>query len=287
MSSTLYNIFYYMIDRIWGLINPRAILWRYIKKRYPNKPIITKLGKDLKVRIYTHDVIGKEIYANGMFEQAESKFVTKFLKPGMVFFDVGANLGQYTLLAAQCVGTSGQVHSFEPNSRMFAELKYNVELNGFSRICTLNNIAILNNEGTARLSVYEPGAEVYASLGTQHRGKTPIIGHESVDTITLDTYIGEKGIDHVDLIKMDIEGAELFALKGAVELLSREDGPVILLELADINTIGFGYKAVETWNYLESHGYGIFSFGAHGDVREKLKRPSLDAITMNVIAIKE
>jgi FkbM family methyltransferase len=271
---------------LWDLINPRSLTWRYLRKRHPNKPIVTKLGKDLKVRIYTHDVIGKAIYADGMFEKAESRFVLKFLKPGMVFFDVGANLGQYTLLAAHRVGTAGHVHSFEPSSRMFTELKFNAELNSLSSTCTLNNIAISDHEGTARLSMYEPGAEVYASLGTQHRGHTPIIGHESVKTITLDAYIREHGIGHVDLIKMDIEGAELPALKGAATLLSRDDGPVIVLELADMNTVGFGYKAIEIWDYLESCGYTMFSFGVLGDICEKAERPNLAAITMNVVAVK-
>lgn len=287
MPSILYRGFYHAISCVWNLVNPRAIVWRYMKKRYPDMPIITKLGKDLKVRIYTHDLIGKDIYANGMFEKAESKFVMKFLKSGMVFFDVGANLGQYTLLAANRVGAAGHVHSFEPSSRMFAELKYNVELNSFSSVCTLNNVAISNNKGTARLSVYEPGAEVYASLGTQHRGNTPIVRHESVKTITLDAYVREQGIDHVDLIKMDIEGAELLALKGSTTLLSCDNGPAIVLESADMNTIGFGYKAVETWDYLESFGYRIFSFGLHGDIGENIQRPSIAAITMNVIALKQ
>ena len=82
MPSILYRGLRYVI-------NPRAIAWRYIKKRYPNKPIITKLGKDLKVRIYPHDVIGKDIYENGLFEPAECKLVMNFLKPGMIFFDIG------------------------------------------------------------------------------------------------------------------------------------------------------------------------------------------------------
>lgn len=57
---------------------------------------------------------------------------------------------------------------------------------------------------------------------------------------------------------LDIEGAELLALRGAENLLSRSDVPVILLELADINTEGFGYRAVETRNYLKSFGYHMY-----------------------------
>jgi FkbM family methyltransferase len=257
-----------------------------MEKRHPDRAIITRLGRDLKVRIYPHDVIGRDIYVNGIFEKAESNFVTKFLMPGMVFFDVGANLGQYTLLAAHRVGTTGQVHSFEPSSRMFAELKYNVELNGFSNICTLNNVAISNNEGTARLSVYEPGAEVYASLGTQHRANTPIIGHECVKTITLDAYVEEQGIEHVDLIKMDIEGAELLALRGSQRILSQPIPAAILLEVADVNTIGFGYQAVEIWHYLEAMGYRIYAFDRHGHISGLAQRPVDFSKAQNLVALK-
>jgi len=277
-----------VIRRTWNLLNPRAIAWRYIKKRYPNKPIITKLGRDLKVRMYTHDVIGKDIYVNGMFEKAECRFVTKFLKPVIVFFDVGANLGQYTLLAAHRVGPAGQVHSFEPSTRMFTELKYNVELNGFSSICTLNNIALSNKEGAARLSVYEPGAEVYGSLGCHRReeGGFIVTGHEEVKTIRLDDYFEEAGIDHADLIKMDIEGAELLALQGSEHTLSKPIAPAIVLEMADINTVGFGYQATKIWDYLEMLGYHMYCFDRHGQISGLAQRPVDFSKERNLVALK-
>lgn len=287
MASILYRGVRYLIRRMWNLVNPRAIAWRYIKKRYPNKPIITKLGKDLKVRIYPYDVIGKDIYIKKMFEKAESNFVMKFLKPGMVFFDVGANLGQYTLLAANRVGINGQVHSFEPNNRMFAELQFNVRLNNLSDICRLNQLALSDVNGQGMLSKYEAGAEVYGSLGNHKRWESTIIGYEHIKTATLDSYVEEQSIDHVDLIKMDIEGAELLALKGSATLLSRDDGPVVLVELADINTVGFGYKAVEVWDYLESCGYQMFSLRVYKGILEKVERPTCSAVEMNVIAVKK
>lgn len=138
--------------------DPRAIAWRYRTKRFPKKEIITGLGKDLKVRVYPYDVIGKEIYVKGLFEKAEARLALKLLKPGMVFMDIGANLGQYTLLAARPVGMEGHVHSFEPSARMFAELAFNVELNDLSGICRLNNLALSDRDGYAKLSLYEPGA---------------------------------------------------------------------------------------------------------------------------------
>jgi FkbM family methyltransferase len=282
MPSILY------IRRMWNLLNPRAIIWWYIKKRYPNKPIITKLGKDLKVRIYTHDVIGKDIYVNGMFEKAESKFVMRFLKPGMVFFDVGANLGQYTLLAARHVGPAGQVHSFEPSGRMFTELKYNVELNCLTNMCRLNKVAVSNNEGIARLSMYEPGAEVYGSLGCHRReeGKIIVIGYEEVKTIRLDDYVKEFAINRIDLIKMDIEGAEFLALQGGERVLSRTEAPAIVLEMADINTRGFRYPAIEIWNYLESHAYRMYCLDKRGCISGLAQKPADFSRAQNLVGIK-
>ena len=286
MPSILCRGFRYIIRHTWDLINPRAIAWRHIKKRHPHRSIITKLGKDLKVRIYPCDVIGKDIYVKRVFEKAEINFVTKFLKSGMVFFDVGANLGQYTLFAAKRIGLTGQVHSFEPNSRMFEELQFNVRLNDLTDICRLNQLALSDKNGQGLLSKYEAGAEVYGSLGNHKRSGGNITGHENVKTSTLDSYAKELRINHVDLIKMDIEGAELPALKGSVTLLSRDDGPVVLVELADINTAGFGYKAVEVWDYLENFGYQIFSLHGSKGFLKKIERPTCSTIVMNIVAIK-
>ncbi len=263
-------------------------MWWYIKKKSPNKAIITGLGKDLKVRIYTHDIIGRDIYVKGMFEKAECMFVTNFLKEGMTFFDIGANLGQYTLLGAKRVGSNGRVHSFEPSSRMFSELNFNVSLNGFSNSCILNNVAVSEKEGIGKLSKYEAGGEVYGSLGNQNWAESskPLVGHEEVKTTTLNVYIKEHNISHVDLIKIDIEGAELLALRGANQLLNRPDAPTIVLEMADITTDGFGYKAIEIWDYLESFGYRMYCFNNKGNISGQTERPLYFVKAQNLVAIK-
>ncbi len=265
---------------------PKALRWDYLRKYHPSKPLITPLDGCLKVRIYPKDVIGRYIYIDGVFERDCSDFVKAFLRPGMIAFDIGANLGQYTVLAAHRVGQQGQVHSFEPCERMFHELEFNVGLNGLSHICTLNRVAVSNTVGVATLSRYEEGAEVYGSLGAHKRSEAEVVGHEDVQIITLDDYIEEKAIDRVDLIKMDIEGAELLALKGAQNLLSRDDAPTILLEMADINTEGFGYKAVEIWDFLTGIGYRIHGISASGEAFYEKNRPADFAATTNVVASK-
>jgi FkbM family methyltransferase len=267
--------------------HPRALAWKYWKKHCPTKSVITSLGTDLKVRVYVHDVIGEHIYVDGCFEPYSWNFVRGFLKEGMVVFDLGANLGQYTLLAAQIVGETGGVHSFEPGSRMFDELKFNVFLNGLSRRCVLNNVAVSDVSGVANLSKYAPGSEVYSSLGSHARREATVIGHEEVRTVMLDDYVKNAGIFRVDFMKIDIEGAELPALRGAENLLSGSEAPVILIELADVNTDGFGYKAVETWDYLEKLGYRFYDIGKHSMLSDPVQRPSSFIIAQDLIAVKE
>jgi len=261
-------------------------MWVYLRKHHPDKALIAPLGEDLKVRIYPKDVLGKYIYIDGVFEPDCWNFVKGFLRPGMVVFDLGANLGQYTLLAAHCVGQQGRVHSFEPSERMFRELEFNVTLNGLSALCTLNRVAVSDAPGTARLSRYEEGAEVFGSLGAHRRSEANVIGYEEVQTVTLDDYLKDRGIDHVDFIKMDIEGAELLALKGAGTLLSRRDAPTILLEMGDMNTDGFGYKSSCIWDCLESLGYRMYCLGPRGGSLQEAKRPTDFRLTMNVVASK-
>ena len=243
---------------------PRKIAWAYIKSKGTNKPIITRLGKRLKARIYPNDTLGPSVFIYGCSERLECSFVIQFLKEGMVFFDVGANFGQYTLLAADKVGQTGGIHSFEPSDRLFEELKYNVAINNFQGICNLNCVAVSDSIGTAQISKYEEGAEVFGSLGTRQRKEASVIGSQTVETITLDSYVKNNRIHHVDLIKMDIEGAELLALRGASELLRRDDAPAILLEASDVNCSGFSYKAIDILDYLESLGYIMYEFDSTG-----------------------
>ena len=276
-----------LVFRARNSLHPRAIIWKYLQTKHPDKPRIVRLGKDLKVRVYPYDVIGKRIFIDGLFEKEECRFVTGFLKPGMVFLDIGANIGQYTLLAAHQVGPTGQVHSFEPSGRMYSELQYNVGLNNLSDNCFLNQVAVSEKKGSARLSQYEPGAEVFGSLGNHRRMPRSIIGSEEVKTITLDAYVREQRIPKIDLIKIDIEGGELPALRGAEWILCQADAPTIVLEMSDINTVGFGYKALDIWDYLSEFGYCMYRFDRRGRICGLAERPVDFTQPQNLVAAKE
>lgn len=257
-----------------------------MQKHHPTEPVVTRLGRDLQVRVYPHDVIGRHIFIDGMSERDEWMFAERYVKEGMTVLDLGANLGQYTLLAAMRAGPTGSVHSFEPSRRMFEELTFNVALNGFGPRCVLNNVAVSDRVGHANLTKYSPGYEVYGALAATPRATECCVGAEQVATIRLDDYVASHGLDHVDFMKVDIEGAELMALRGAERLLSQARAPTILIELADINTRSFGYEAIAIWDYLVSLGYTMNVLGFRGHRLHPIERPRDFLIARDLVAVK-
>jgi FkbM family methyltransferase len=292
------NVYTYAVSKIsraskaieWRLRyhwQPKALLWDYLRRRHPAKALITALGDDLRVRVYPRDVIGRYIFIDGVFERECWNFVKGFVRPGMVVFDLGANLGQYTLLSAKAVGPGGKVHSFEPSSSMFEELRFNIDLNDVSALCVANRLAVSDTRGIAWLSKHAPGGEVFDSLAPDHlSSQQKVTGYEKVETTTVDAYVRENDIPRVDFLKIDIEGAELPALRGARKLLSDGDAPTILVELADVTAQAFGYRALDTWDFLSDLGYRMYLPGGKCDLRA-MDRPSDFSVAANVVAVKQ
>ena len=148
----------------------------------------------------------------------------------MTFVDVGANIGYYTLMAARLVGRAGVVHAFEPHAPMRHKLEENVRRNGFENV-------VLHPEALAR----ETGeVTFYATAWDANQGISSILpgagrtAVRKVPSLTLDDFLAGLGPSPVDLIKMDIEGAEIFAIQGGRHALSRADAPPLIFEAAEL-----------------------------------------------------
>lgn len=150
----------------------------------------------------------------------------------------------------------------------------------------MNNFAVGDKNGTARLSTYAPGYEVFASLESSQRHRDKIVGFEEVRTIVLDDDVRQKNIPRVDFLKIDVEGAELFALRCAKALLSGDAVPIILLELADVNAAAFGCKAIEVWDFLRTVGYRMYSLGSPKGGLTEITRPEQCADQLDLVAAK-
>ena len=216
------------------------------------------------------------------YEAAEWRFVAVFLQPGMTVLDVGAHHGFYSVLASKRVGSTGQVVAFEPSPRERKKLRWHLRLNRCKNV-QLERFALGNQAGEAEMFLVEGKETGCNSLRPpQVSEPTRVV---SVPLTTLDTYLCQQGIQRVDFLKLDVEGAELSVLKGAMELLLRHPRPVILAEVQDIRTKPWGYPAKEIVRCLCDIGFLWFAPCLEGHLEEiDMEQEKFDG---NFIAIPE
>jgi tRNA (mo5U34)-methyltransferase len=199
----------------------------------------------------------------GSYETQETAFVHRFLQTGMIVLDIGAHHGYYTMLASRRVGSNGQVIAFEPSPRERKALLVHQKLNRCKNV-TVQGLALSNEEAEADLYVVQGTQTGFNSLRPPVvlSGSSPV----RVLLIRLDAWLRNQSIAHVDFIKLDVEGAELSVLQGAAQLLTKRPRPVLLVEVQDIRTQPWGYRAGEIINYLSDKGYKWFSLSTDGSV---------------------
>lgn len=164
-----------------------------------------------------------QLYLRGEAEPVVQEILAKRLRPGMVFYDLGANIGLFSLLAARIVGENGRVFSFEPDAEVAARLRRNVARNNFTNI-TVVEAGLWSSSGNVNF--------VAADSSSPDRGTGQFIDGESQNgtptrCVSLDDFMASA--PPPDAIKCDIEGAEVEALRGAGKLL-RASHPWILCE---------------------------------------------------------
>lgn len=173
----------------------------------------------------------------GTYETEKAKLFVQYATLGSTIYDIGANVGFYTLLASRAVGPTGRVVSFEPVPRNLKFLRHHLDLNRIRNV-ELLDIAVSDSEGMMELVVDTDPKKARIAAAK---------GDITVRTTTLDRLI--ERLPSPDLIEMDIEGAEYLALRGAEQLL-RKTNPVIFLSThgRDIHRlccemlINLGYK---------------------------------------------
>ncbi len=238
------------------------------------------LNDEIKITLYKDSLLCKFIFFS--FEEAEIAFLKKFLSKGNIFFDIGANIGLFSLYAANIVGDEGKVHGFEPTPTTFSRLKENVDLNSYTNVIS-KNIGLSNLNQTLQFHISTNGYDAWNSFANLNE----LVNSETIQipTITLDQYIVDNQIKHIDLMKIDVEGWELNVLKGATKLLTSSDAPTLLVEFTETNAFAAGYYCGELFDYVQSFGYKWYSY----DVKTNSLQPQIKKLHYpyeNLIAIK-
>jgi FkbM family methyltransferase len=176
------------------------------------------------------------------------------LSPDVSVVDVGANEGYYTLLTAQHLSSvgNGKVYAFEPHPVVIENLRANVNLNPFQNI-VIEQKALSSESGIVDFFVSHRSS-VFSSL----KVVSPDLDQRlQVEAITLDSYFSARPDEKVGLIKMDIQGAELWALQGCASILER-DHPILILEEWPYGFQVYGYSVKELKQFLKKFGYRFY-----------------------------
>jgi len=199
-------------------------------------------------------VMTPQLIAYRQWEAGLTSFLIDSLGPDDVFIDVGANFGYFTVLAASRIGRggSGRVVSIEPNPNIVALLRRNVVINWSMSPVDIHQVAASESPGVAHLYIPGSGAANASLARLSHEGIDIL-----VETRDLDAVVGP-GL-RVDYMKIDIEGFELFALKGARQLLERSPAITLIIEWSVGQMRTAGVLPTDLLDYLSSLGFRPFS----------------------------
>lgn len=183
-------------------------------------------------------------FMGGRHECFQDEYMHEILREGSIFIDVGAHLGRFTLLGARLVGEKGMVVALEPDQRVFQRLVENVGLNNLQNVIALPIAA--SNRNVLALFKLSKTLRGWSSLTNMH--KDTVVAEVPIPAFTLDTLVESLRLERVDLVKIDVEGAEDKVLEGAVEVLD-VFRPALLIEM----------HAEDPWSkcrkILENYGY--------------------------------
>lgn len=215
------------------------------------KQQVIRLTRGMRINCKLWDEVQNAIWWNGVnYERKESKFIRRYLKPGMVFFDVGSNVGYYTLLAAPIVGESGKVHAFEPVSEQHADLRANVDRNQLQNVVP-ERLIVTDRAGTMEINLGAEDNGGTGSVNLVYRTDRPT---ERVNCTTLDAYLRAQGVTRLDVLKIDVEGHEPFVLRGMAETF-RTLRPLLLVEVRGEMLKEVGSSREALFAQIAEHGY--------------------------------
>ncbi len=247
---------------------PQSILRRAFRM-VPYEITVPDFDGAYRMRLRLSEHMQRRIFWMGFYSADIVALLKNVLTPGMVVVDVGANIGEVTLVSAQCVGNAGSVIAFEPVNVIANRLAEHVRINDLKQVVIIRD---------ALGAAVEKRVPIYASCGQdvsdEHQGLASLYGEgegqepiEFVNITTLDETVNSLCLSRVDLIKIDIEGGELACLQGADNVL-RRFRPMLVVEVQAFSARQAGWDVSELFQYLRGLGYEFFTIGPRGRLIE-------------------
>lgn len=238
--------------RRWPFARGSGLLLRLSRLVLGKKPVTFDIGGGACIEGSLEDWMILWPFVCGHEKDEAFQRSLELVRPDGVVIDVGAHVGIWSLLAARRV-PSARIHAFEPVPERVERLRAHVQHNRAINVVINPCAAGAENGSFSFFGVHE-GNTGASSLVRRAASDVEI----RVPMVTLDAYVVQKGIDRVDVIKVDVEGAEILVFNGATKLLSGDDAPAIFFEADDKLSAPFGISTRQTKELLAHHGYFIY-----------------------------
>jgi FkbM family methyltransferase len=239
---------------VWAMLAPH---WHRVFARLSQRGLSTHVNGD----VFRLDVRFGSPYGRHdrrSYEPAFYQAFTEAVRPGMHVFDVGADIGIFTLGAAQRVG-NGRVYAFEPNHHRASIIQRHIVLNRWQDRAEVVEAAVSDGEGGVPFYATE-----WTTAGSLSRRNAEMLPHlqvaeTTVESVSLDRFCERTQVTpHV--LKIDVEGAELLVLRGAVRLL-RETDPIVFCEIHPAQMLNCGSSLPQLQTFLSALDYTIEPIG--------------------------
>lgn len=240
----------------WPFSRGKGLLMRHIfRRRLENRDFLMEVEPGILVPAEMNDYMVYWTFVEGFAQASYVRFSRMLIRPGDTVLDVGANIGLWVMGAARLAGPEGRIHAFEPVVENFERLTSNLALNNINWV-RCHPLALSDKNGSA----------VFYGASNNNSGMGSLAQHEGVDRpmdvelMRLDDFCEKQGIERVDFMKVDVEGAEILVFRGASRLLAAPEAPIIMFESADVTSVNFGASTKDIKTLLHEYGYNIFRF---------------------------
>ena len=202
------------------------------------------------------DATAAEVCFTGRYEPQETQLLQDLLRPGDVFVDVGANWGYYTLAAAHLIGSAGRVMAFEPEPRLFALLSSNIAINALGQVVH-QPVAVGASVERVPFSAFKADDGNWGVSRAVGHDRAMTVDFES-DSVPLDAALDAASVDVVQLVKIDVEGAETAVLAGMERGLSGGRYRYVMLECHPGLLAERGASEMDCATSLAAAGYRLW-----------------------------
>lgn len=236
------------------------------------------------------DVMGNKMFldptdnirllARGIHEPFETELFRQTVKEGDVVLDIGAHIGYYTLIASKIVGSSGKVYAFEPDPTFYSILERNIKLNGCKNVIAINKAV---NKESGEIKLFQPVKYANTTIVDKGNEKKYI----KVQAVSIDDCVD----DVVDVVKMDIEGAEYIALKGMVETFRKNTRMKVFIEVSRPH-MPKDVKPHDILRFFAKRGFVIYNIDEKNKEKKMIEEydrfsDSIGSVVVNLLCVRD